>query len=215
VLKSYTDRNKMWPYLPDKLEKEDRWLRKTSATALNPRQLKYSSDTWVDDSVDEMIWWLLKMTSFLTWQHFQIIAKYRWQIRRKKSMRKCSGNNTQDWGFDSIFDVKWPSCGNMVEFFRDEIDRKCPQCKESVQNDRKDYGCGQWCSPSSASHAWNICPKFKRSKDRFYGHHIWLPLYFCQIKHRSGNANGPVPHNTSSRCSDLNPIISFNTIMSL
>jgi hypothetical protein len=24
VLKSYTDRNKMWPYLPDKLEKEDR-----------------------------------------------------------------------------------------------------------------------------------------------------------------------------------------------
>jgi endogenous inhibitor of DNA gyrase (YacG/DUF329 family) len=56
-------------------------------------------------------------------------------------MRKCTGNNTQDWGFDAIFDVKCPNCGNLVEFFKDEINRNCPQCKESVLNDRKDYGC--------------------------------------------------------------------------
>jgi len=86
-------------------------------------------------------------------------------------MRKCTGNNTQDWGFDAIFDVKCPNCGNRVEFFKDEINRNCPQCRESVLNDRKDYGCGQWCSPSS-SHTRNFCPKFKRSKDRFYGHNI-------------------------------------------
>ena len=88
-----------------------------------------------------------------------------------KLMRKCTGNNTQDWGFDAIFDVRCPHCGNSVEFFKDEIKRNCPQCKESILNDRKDYGCGQWCSPSS-SHMTNYCPKFKRSKDRFYGHNI-------------------------------------------
>jgi endogenous inhibitor of DNA gyrase (YacG/DUF329 family) len=87
------------------------------------------------------------------------------------SMRKCTGNNTQDWGFDAIFDVKCPNCGKLVEFFKDEINRYCPWCKELVLNDRKDYGCGQWCSPSSP-HMYNLCPKFKRSKDRFIGHHI-------------------------------------------
>jgi phage FluMu protein Com len=39
-------------------------------------------------------------------------------------MRKCTGNNTQDWGFDAIFDVKCPNCENLVEFFKDEINRK-------------------------------------------------------------------------------------------
>jgi endogenous inhibitor of DNA gyrase (YacG/DUF329 family) len=57
-------------------------------------------------------------------------------------MRKSTGNNTQDWGFDAIFDVLCPNCGNPVEFFKDEINRDCPQCQESVLNNRKDYGCG-------------------------------------------------------------------------
>jgi len=86
---------------------------------------------------------------------------------RFDDMRKCTGNNTHEWGFDAIFDVKFPSCGNMIEFFKDEIKRNCPQCKESVSNDRKDFGCELWCS-SSSSYPRNICPKFKRSKDRFY-----------------------------------------------
>ena len=88
-----------------------------------------------------------------------------------KGMRKCTGNNTQKWGFDAIFDVKCPTCGNMVEFFKDEIIWNCSHCKNIVYNDRKDYGCVQWCSCSS-SHMRNFCPKFKRSKDRFYGHKI-------------------------------------------
>ena len=86
-------------------------------------------------------------------------------------MRKCAGNNTHEWGFDAIFDVKCPNCGCLVEFFKDEINRRCQQCTKSVLNDRKDYGCGQWCS-SSSNHMRSYCPKFKRSKSRFYGHYI-------------------------------------------
>ena len=84
-----------------------------------------------------------------------------------KNMRKCTGNNTQEWGFDSIFDVQCQNCGHMVEFFKDEITRYCPKCTTSVSNDRKDFGCALWCS-SSSPYPRNICPKFKRSKDRFY-----------------------------------------------
>ena len=86
-------------------------------------------------------------------------------------MRKCSGNNFEEWGFDAIFDIECSSCGNLVEFFKDEITRKCPQCKNTVPNNRGNYGCGQWCS-SSSSHMRNLCPKFKKSKDRFDGHVI-------------------------------------------
>ena len=42
-------------------------------------------------------------------------------------MRKCSGNKTEEWGFDSIFDVTLSSYGTLVEFFKDEIRRNRPQ----------------------------------------------------------------------------------------
>jgi len=83
-------------------------------------------------------------------------------------MRKCSGNNTEEWGFDAIFEIECPHCGKKVEFFKDEISRRCPECRRKVINDSGDYGCGQWCS-SSSPHARNFCPKFKKSKHRFYG----------------------------------------------
>jgi ribosomal protein S27AE len=85
-------------------------------------------------------------------------------------MRKCTGNNTYEWGFDAVFEIECPNCGNMVEFFKDEITRNCGKCHATVENNSQDYGCSLWCSSSSSSeYARNICPKFKRSKERFYG----------------------------------------------
>ena len=86
-------------------------------------------------------------------------------------MRKCTGNNTQEWGPDAIFNVRCKHCDNLVEFFKDEITRYCRHCERIVHNDRKDYGCGQWCA-SLSSHVRNFCPKFKKSKERFHGHKI-------------------------------------------
>lgn len=81
-------------------------------------------------------------------------------------MRKCTGQNMAEWGFDAIFEVVCPECGHAVEFFRDEISRNCSQCGARVVNDRKDYGCGRQCSRDDGFD-FNYCPKFKRSKDRF------------------------------------------------
>lgn len=82
-------------------------------------------------------------------------------------MRKCCGNNWEEWGFDSIFEIECPVCGREVEFFKDEIRRTCPACRASVINGCQDYGCGQWCS-SDSDHTRNFCSKFKRSKERYY-----------------------------------------------
>ncbi|KIX15464.1 hypothetical protein X474_04185 [Dethiosulfatarculus sandiegensis] len=64
----------------------------------------------------------------------------------------------------------------MVEFFKDEITRNCSNCGETVVNDSKDYGCGQWCSADSP-HQRNLCPKFKKSKHLFSGHAMPKALY--------------------------------------
>ena len=86
-------------------------------------------------------------------------------------MRKCTGNNTQEWGFEAVLEVTCPHCGNSLEFFKDEITRTCPRCHQTVTSPSKDYGCGQWCSAASP-HARNLCSKFLRSKHRFIGHYI-------------------------------------------
>jgi hypothetical protein len=73
-------------------------------------------------------------------------------------MKKCTGNNTQERGFDAVFELECPRCGIMVAFFKDDIIRKCACCHKTVVNNRKDCGCGPWCS-SSSPHQRNLCSK--------------------------------------------------------
>lgn len=64
-------------------------------------------------------------------------------------MSKCPGQDSQQWGFDAIFDVACPKCHAPVEFFKDEVKHRC-RCGETVFNERMDLGCAKWC-PSAAS----------------------------------------------------------------
>ncbi len=81
-------------------------------------------------------------------------------------MRKCTGNNTAEWDFNSIFKIICPNCSYENEFFKDEISRKCRRCDEIIQNTNS-YGCGQNCS-SESPHYRSRCSKFRQSKARFY-----------------------------------------------
>lgn len=65
-------------------------------------------------------------------------------------MSRCPGQDTQTWGLDAIFEVDCPKCHKPVEFFKDEMKRKCPSCGERVFNERMNMGCAKWC-PSAAS----------------------------------------------------------------
>lgn len=65
-------------------------------------------------------------------------------------MSKCPGQDTQQWGYDAIFDVECPKCRAPIEFFKDEVKHRCKNCEEVVFNDRMDLGCAKWC-PSAAS----------------------------------------------------------------
>ena len=65
-------------------------------------------------------------------------------------MSKCPGQDNQMWGFDAIYDLDCPKCGAAIEFFKDQVKKRCHQCREVVFNERLDLGCAKWC-PSADS----------------------------------------------------------------
>ena len=82
---------------------------------------------------------LLEFQTILGWTFFMDWAtgwcqdpKTLDQAIELEGMRKYAGNNTQEWGFDAIFDVKCTKCGNSDEFFKDEIKRNGPPSKKLV-----------------------------------------------------------------------------------
>lgn len=58
---------------------------------------------------------------------------------------KCPGQDPRFWKFDAIFEVPCPSCGNTVEFFKDETRHTCKKCGGKVLNPRMDFGCAAHC----------------------------------------------------------------------
>ncbi len=86
---------------------------------------------------------------------------------------KCPGQDTQQWGFDAIFDVLCPGCRNSIEFFKDEVKHRCRRCGEVVFNERMDLGCAKWC-PSASScvgadhvHALELSEQRKLRREEF------------------------------------------------
>jgi putative nucleotidyltransferase with HDIG domain len=48
------------------------------------------------------------------------------------------------WKPGDIFNAKCPDCGGTVEFFKDEVRRKC-KCGHVMTNPKLDFGCAEWC----------------------------------------------------------------------
>jgi DNA-directed RNA polymerase subunit RPC12/RpoP len=56
----------------------------------------------------------------------------------------CPGQNTMFWKPDDIYDVKCPSCGKPVEFWKDDSKRTC-DCGHRFLNPKRDLGCLEYC----------------------------------------------------------------------
>ena len=57
---------------------------------------------------------------------------------------KCPGQDMRFWKPGDIFDTQCPKCGRRIEFFKDEVRRKC-RCGHEIVNPKLDFGCAQWC----------------------------------------------------------------------
>jgi hypothetical protein len=58
---------------------------------------------------------------------------------------KCPGQNLRYWKPGDIFDVSCSQCGKKIEFFKDDVRRRCKSCGAQVTNPKIDFGCAEWC----------------------------------------------------------------------
>jgi HD superfamily phosphodiesterase len=58
---------------------------------------------------------------------------------------KCPGQDLRHWKPGDIFDVSCPQCGERIEFFKDDVRRRCKSCGAQVTNPKIDFGCAEWC----------------------------------------------------------------------
>lgn len=60
-------------------------------------------------------------------------------------MVRCPGQDRQFWKPDDIYEVACPKCRSKVEFWKDDIYRRCQKCGHRFRNPKLDLGCAQWC----------------------------------------------------------------------
>jgi len=58
---------------------------------------------------------------------------------------KCPGQDRSYWQGESAFEVPCPRCGTAVEFFKDEMVRRCTRCGCRFNNPRTVMDCARWC----------------------------------------------------------------------
>ncbi len=59
---------------------------------------------------------------------------------------KCPGQDMRYWKPGDIFDISCPQCGKRIEFFKDDVRRRCKSCGTQVTNPKIDFGCAEWCA---------------------------------------------------------------------
>jgi hypothetical protein len=60
-------------------------------------------------------------------------------------MQKCPGQDTRYWKPSDVSEVACGKCGALVEFFKTDGARRCPECGTRVVNPAVSMGCAQWC----------------------------------------------------------------------
>ncbi len=58
---------------------------------------------------------------------------------------KCPGQDSRYWSEHDIFETKCPKCGTVLEFFKDDSSRPCPDCGYRMFNPQINFGCAEYC----------------------------------------------------------------------
>ena len=92
---------------------------------------------------------------------------------------KCPGQDMRFWKPGDIFDAPCPQCGGRVEFFKDEVKRKC-RCGHEIVNPKLDFGCAQWCP--YAEQCVGAVPEDVREKQKAEGGHLLRERIALEMK---------------------------------
>ncbi|CAK8719989.1 MAG: HDIG domain-containing protein [Candidatus Electronema aureum] len=71
---------------------------------------------------------------------------------------QCPGQDSRYWSGDDVFESRCPSCGQPVEFFKDDSRQRCRSCGNQVFNPKMDFGCAAYC-PHAAQCLGSLSPE--------------------------------------------------------
>jgi len=66
----------------------------------------------------------------------------------------CPGQDTAFWRPSDIFEVPCSQCGYELEFFKDDVSRRCTRCGGQEPNPKLILGCAQWCEHAKECLGW-------------------------------------------------------------
>jgi len=58
---------------------------------------------------------------------------------------QCPGQDLRYWKPGDIFEVPCKQCGATIEFWKDDVRRKCRKCGHRMINPKLDFGCAAYC----------------------------------------------------------------------
>jgi hypothetical protein len=89
---------------------------------------------------------------------------------------QCPGQDKRTWKEDAIFETNCTKCGQVLEFFKDESNRRCRNCRTLVFNPRMDFGCASYCqfaeqclgglSPELMAHREEVLKEIKAVREK-------------------------------------------------
>lgn len=103
---------------------------------------------------------------------------------------QCPGQDSRYWDGEAIFESKCSQCGNIVEFFKDDNNRKCSQCGHRVLNPRIDFGCAAYC-PHAEQCLGSLPPELLNQKQHLLVDRVAIEMkrYFGTDFKRIGHAS--------------------------
>jgi len=78
---------------------------------------------------------------------------------------RCPGQDKQFWKPEDIYYVECPKCRAKVEFWKDDVYRRCKKCGHRFRNPKLDLGCAEWCPYASLCLGQNM-EKMKSDKEK-------------------------------------------------
>ena len=80
---------------------------------------------------------------------------------------KCPGQDSRYWSGDDVFETPCPRCGHILEFFKDDSQRRCSQCGHRLLNPKMDFGCASYC-PYAEQCLGSLPPEMLAQRDDLF-----------------------------------------------
>ncbi|MBE3041186.1 hypothetical protein IMZ48_01075 [Candidatus Bathyarchaeota archaeon] len=65
--------------------------------------------------------------------------------RGAMAIAQCPGQDKRFWKPGDVFESPCPHCRAPLEFWKDDLRRRCRACGRLAPNPRLDLGCAKWC----------------------------------------------------------------------